>query len=108
MLKLYLAALLLGISVSAGAGQYTYPSMGNTNSQDGINRVESNARARDGGSQPVSGGNVSNQGARPISDQAIEEHRIGGLAAELDKQRHEREAKCAAEAKQHKVDPDCD
>jgi hypothetical protein len=108
MLKLYLAVLLLGISVSAGAGKYTYPSMGNTNSSDGYNRVESNARARDSGPQPVSGGKVSNQGEQPISDQAIEEHRIGGLAAELDKQRHEREAKCAEEAKQHKADPDCD
>lgn len=107
MLKLYLAALLLGISVSAGAGKSNYPSMGNTGSQGGVNRVESDVRARDGGPQPV-GGKVGNQGEQPISDQVIEEHHIGGMAAELDRKRHEQEAICAEEAKQHKYDPNCD
>ena len=105
MLKLYLAVLLLSISVSAGAGKYTYPSMGNANSQAGSIPAESNVGT--GGPQSA-GGSGGNQGERPISDQVIEEHRLGDTAAELDRKRHEREATCAAEAMEHKYDPDCD
>ncbi|HUL42652.1 MAG TPA: hypothetical protein VLV32_12235 [Burkholderiales bacterium] len=105
MSKLYLAALLLAVSVLASAGKYSYPSTGNANSQAGSIPGESNVRV--GGPQSV-GGKAGNQGEDPISDQVIEEHRLGDTAAELDRERHEREAKCAAEAKQHKDDPDCD
>ncbi|HXZ95801.1 MAG TPA: hypothetical protein VEG37_01950 [Burkholderiales bacterium] len=105
MLKVYLAALLLGISVSAVAGKYTSPSMGNVSSPPGSSPADSHAGAA--GPQPA-GGNAGNGGEEPISDQVIEDHRIGGTAAELDRKRHEREATCAAEAKQHKYDPDCD
>jgi hypothetical protein len=105
MLKVYLAVILLGISVAAGAGKYTYPSMGNANSSAGSSSVGSNVGA--GGPQP-GGGNAANQREEPISDKVIEEHSIGATATELDRKRHEREATCAAEAAQHKYDPDCD
>jgi len=103
MLKLGVAVLLLGISLPAIAGK-NYSGMGSVNTQSGSIPAESNAGASGGGA-PAAGGNA---GDRPISEQVIEEHRLGDTAAELDRKRHEREARCAAEAKQHIYDPDCD
>ncbi|HMJ49845.1 MAG TPA: hypothetical protein VK440_04670 [Burkholderiales bacterium] len=106
MLKLGVAVLMLGISLSAVAGK-NYSGMGGVNTQSGSIPADGNAGVSGSGAQPA-GGSAGNQGERPVSEKVIEEHRLGDTAAELDRKRHEREARCAAEAKQHKYDPDCD
>ncbi|HYA19642.1 MAG TPA: hypothetical protein VEG25_03210 [Burkholderiales bacterium] len=106
MFKLGLAVLLLGIWLPAVAGK-NYSGMGGANTQTGSIPAENNAGASASGAR-AAGGSAGNQGEQPISEKVIEEHRLGDTAAELDRKRHEREAKCAAEARQHIYDSDCD